>query len=132
MADTKTMETTEIVSDPKDSTIDVTDLLLSSGLNEDCLVAIFKYLSVPELLTTCELDETTFAKLMNEKIMGKKLFDFIVIQSEPNQWSVLKVFEIFGVSMKRIRVSCEFLQGEYFQEKTYCFHLKRNKNPYDP
>lgn len=126
MADTKTMATTETMSDPKDFTIDVTDLLLSSGLNEDCLVAIFKYLSVTELLKICELEETTFIKLMNDYIVGKKLFDFTVIQSEPNQWSVLKVFEKFGVSMKRIRVSCEFL---YREKKPYFFHLKRNKNP---
>lgn len=124
MADTET-ETkahTETMLDPKNVTIDVTYLLLSSGLNEDCLVAIFKYLSVPELLTICELDETTFAKLMNDNIMGKKLFDFTVIQSEPNQWSVLKVFEMFGGSMKRIRVSCEFFLQRIFP-KNHTFFI---------
>lgn len=98
------------MANPTNSNFDVFDLLENSGLNEDCLVAIFKFLDVPDLLKVCEIDEITFTKLMNERVMGGKLFDFSSMQM---QWSILKIFKIFGRSMRRIRVSCVFFKKIY-------------------
>lgn len=98
-------DTMEIQPQPN---IDLHILLLSSGLNEDCFVEILKYLSVCDLLKICEFDtETskTFTELIRQHIMPLKLFDFDEIQSQQRTWSIVKLFETFGPSMRRLKVS---------------------------
>lgn len=82
-------------------------LLQRSGLNEDCLVHILKYLNVCELMSVCDLDTETdksFTNLINNRVIKRKLFHFGKIQSQ-RTWPVVKVFENFGHSMKRLKVS---------------------------
>lgn len=95
------------MDNPVNSTSDYDKLLQCSGLNEDCLVNIFKYLSVCDLLSICNLDtenDKSFTNLINDRVIKTKLFDFDEIQSQ-RSWSVNKVFENFGQSMKRLKVS---------------------------
>lgn len=82
------------------------DFLHTAGLNH-CLVKICEFLDVPDLINFHESfdeDKDTFMTLLNE-VIYKKRFDFAQIQSEQSLWSVNKVFESFGQSMRRVKVS---------------------------
>lgn len=89
------------------STTNLEKLLRCSGLNEDCLVYIFEYLSVCDLLTICKLDtenDKTLTNLIKDRMIKTKLFDFDQIHAR-GIWSDNQVFEIFGQSMQRLKVS---------------------------
>lgn len=84
-------------------------ILLSSGLNEDCLVKILEYLKFCDLLNVCDLNNETDKSMTNliknRVIRSSTLFDFgPTFWSRLNSWSVNKVFEHFGNSMKRLKV----------------------------
>lgn len=96
------------MANPADSVSNLDKLLQSSGLNEDCLTEIFKYLDACDLLQMCYHDDDTDKSITNfvndYHILNEKLVDFKQIQSQQNPWSVNRVFEYFGHSMRRIKV----------------------------
>lgn len=96
----------KLMSQPK-SVTNLENLLQSSGLNEDCLVEIFRYLSVCDLLQLCYYDDETDKSItdfiINRVKISEMLFD--LKQSRKSLGMVNRVFECFGHCKKRIRVS---------------------------
>lgn len=91
-----------------ESVTNLEEILLSSGLNEDCFVKILEYLRFCDLLIVCDLDnemDKSITNLIKDRIIrSTTLFDFDEIQSEQRSWSVNKIFEHFGHLMKRSKV----------------------------
>lgn len=91
----------------RNSSITLNDLLLSSGLNEDCLIAICKYLNISDLMNICTLDtgeKNTFVPFMQKYTMKYRVFDFDQIQPYQQTWSMNDVFKIFAPTMKKMKV----------------------------
>lgn len=82
-------------------------ILLCSGLNEDCLMKILKYLNVCDLIRICvtfdDANDKSVTNLVNEHVISTKLFDFEQIQTQ-QAWAANKIFENFGASIKRLKV----------------------------
>lgn len=95
-------------TNPISGVIDSEKLLIESGLNEDVLVSIFKYLDICDLLKVCELDnedKQTFINLIKSRLAHTIVFDFHQIQSmKSNKWPVQKVFQTFGETMRLLKV----------------------------
>lgn len=82
---------------------------LRNVLIEDCLVEVFEYLHVHDLMQICDLDtvdDQFFTEIITNRVIGKKLIDL-----EPrkefrslNVWKFKKTFQIFGPFMKRLRI----------------------------
>lgn len=86
---------------------DLENFVLNSGLNESCLLAVFDNLSVIDLLKLCDFNDKTdpeFVKFMQERVMNTKLFDLPEIVAKQSNWSILRIFEIFGKSMSKLKV----------------------------
>lgn len=97
-----------IMEDSANSPSNLYTILQGSGLNEDCFAKILKYLNICDLLTICNgLDDDndkSITNFVNEHIIKKRLFDFGEIRSQ-RRYTVNKVFEIFGHSIKLLKVS---------------------------
>lgn len=80
---------------------------LRHKLNPGCLIELFQYLSLSDLITICELDtedDQFFKLLINERVIG---FRWIVLDfkySPPNMYSYPKIFQVLGKSMKKMRI----------------------------
>lgn len=79
-------------------------LLDQSGLNEDYLVNIFKYLDGPDLLKVCNLDngsddDKSVTELINNRvIMSSKLYDFGLLSAN-------RIFRLLDRSLRRFKVN---------------------------
>lgn len=93
---------------------------LRHGLNEDCLCEVFKFLNVYDLIQLCELD-IYFQNLITKWVIGRKLINFT--KMEPC-WTTNKIFQVFGKTMRRIKIGEESTLGcfERFLNfvKQYC------------
>ncbi|XP_055306023.1 uncharacterized protein LOC129570445 [Sitodiplosis mosellana] len=93
---------------------------LRHGLNDDCLCEVFKFLAVYDLIQLCELD-IYFQNLITKWVIGKKLINFT--KMDPC-WTTNKIFQIFGKSMRKIKIAEENTLGcfEKFLSfvKQYC------------
>lgn len=69
-------------------------------LNVDCLLSIFEYLSVKDLLHVCELDDY-FKDIITEHVVPTKLVDFT---KTGGHWTTNKIFQTFGKKMRRIKI----------------------------
>lgn len=72
-------------------------------LIEDCLVKLFEYLHVRDLLNICDLDtedDQYFTCIIRERVIGRKLIDF-----ESLNWSFTKILETFGPFIKRLKIT---------------------------
>lgn len=102
------------MADSTQSTNHFEDFWKNSGPKQDCLVKICAFLEVPDLIKLCALfgqdlfaeDNESFTEFLVDRVMiHKKLFDFTQIQSQQRAWSVNKVFDTFGKSMRKLKVS---------------------------
>lgn len=103
--------------------ISLEELLLNSGLNEDCLVEILSYLNISDLLIVCTFDsegDKTFTELIREKVASKILFDLDAISIQ-RTWSITKIFEIVGSKMTKIKVTVSLATFNYYMEKIIRF-----------
>lgn len=80
---------------------------LRHKLNLNCLIEVFHYLSLSDLISVCELDtedDPFFKPLINDRVIGTRwiVFDFNYLT--PNMYSYPKSFQVFGNSMKKIRI----------------------------
>lgn len=89
---------------------------LRHGLNEDCLCEIFYYLSLCDLIQLCELD-IYYQDLISKWIIGKKVIDF----TEPNPyWTAVEMFEVFGKTMRKIKIGNQSLEWFFNLVIRYC------------
>ncbi|XP_055304924.1 uncharacterized protein LOC129569785 [Sitodiplosis mosellana] len=76
-------------------------ILQQTGLNEDCLVNIFKCLSGCDLVTLCDLDyenDTSLTDLINDRVISSlKIYDF-------GRLPASHVFRYFGRSLQRFKL----------------------------
>lgn len=82
---------------------------LRQGLNYDCLIKIFEYLSVSDLIRLCETD-IYFQNLILSHVIGRKVIDFT--KSYP-LWRKRKIFEVFGKSMRKIKMDKQNAGGDF-------------------
>lgn len=82
---------------------------LRHGLNYDCLCEVFGYLSVSDLIRLCEMD-VYYQNLIATHVIGKKLIDFT--KSYPH-WRKRKIIEVFGKSMRKIKMDKENALGDF-------------------
>lgn len=80
---------------------------LRHQLNGDCLVKIFEYLNVRDMIQLCKLD-SYFGELIKSQVIAKTVINLGVLDERmPNNRSVLKrstieTFELFGKFMRKI------------------------------
>lgn len=101
------MDWVSAMANSNNETIDLGKLVTKNVLNEDCLIAIMKYLTVSDLLKVCEFDEycdPNFFEFMTNNVMNTKEFDFTEIVPVQSKWSIRRVLKTFGKSMKSIKV----------------------------
>lgn len=89
-------------------------LQMRNKLNEDCLLEVFKYLSIVELLKICDIDteeNAFFFDFIRDRIIKMRLINCNDIVELQQAWTINKIFETFGRSMTRIKVSvhCSWL-----------------------
>lgn len=106
------------------SPITLEELLLNSGLNEDCLVEILRRLTICDLIVICDFDsrtEKTFIQLIRTRVAAYILFDIDAIAMQ-RKWSLEKVFETFGAQMSKIKmtVSLSTFNGLMNKIVNYC------------
>lgn len=82
---------------------------LRHGLNEDCLCEIFKYLGVYDLIQLCNLD-VYYQNLITQYVISKKRINFT--KMEPC-WTTNKIFQVFGKSMRKIKIAEENTRGVF-------------------
>lgn len=78
---------------------------LRHKLSEDCLVILFEYLQVNDLMRVCDLDtddDQFFTELIGKRIIGKKLID--LWSRVRRVWSLKKTIEKFGPFIKRLEI----------------------------
>lgn len=76
-------------------------------LSTESLVTIFKHWSIHQLIKICDMetkDDTFFTDLIRDHVIGQLLIDFNEIMQKQTKWTITKIFEVFGRSMKRIKV----------------------------
>lgn len=76
-------------------------------LNVNCLVEVFQYLEFCDLLTVCDLDtenDPFFTTLIKDHVICVKYIDFEVRHTQESVWSLSRIFEVFGSSMKIINI----------------------------
>lgn len=76
-------------------------------LNPNCLIEVLQYLEFSDLLSICDLDTETdpfFTNLINDRVIGLTLIDFDLRKSQENEWPLLKIFQVFGMSMRRVNL----------------------------
>lgn len=107
------------------------DLLLNSGLNEDCLVEILKRLNINDLLTICDFDsrkEKSFINLIKNRVIANITFDLDAIAIQ-RQWSIRRIFETFGNKITKIHMTVSLTTFNYLLEKiTYYCDPNKLKN----
>lgn len=98
--------TMDPIGGPSSSQHDLKQLLLAmrETLNEDCLIKIFEYLSVFDLINIYETDNAIFTDLIKDQVIGRQLWDFNDIMAKQMTFTITKIFEVFGPSMKQIKV----------------------------
>lgn len=84
---------------------------LRHGLNEDCLCEVFKFLDACDLMRLCDLD-IYYQNLIVKWVIGKKLIDFTKMNP---YWTTERIFEIFGKSMRKIKIAEENTLGRFEQ-----------------
>lgn len=80
---------------------------LRTGLNEDCLCEVFRFLGVYDLIQLCELD-IYFQNLIIRDVIGIKLINFT--KMDPC-WTTNKIFQVFGKAMRKIKIAEENTLG---------------------
>lgn len=80
---------------------------LRNGLNDDCLCEVFKFLGVYDLIQLCDLD-IYFQNLIIKWVIGKKLINFT--KMDPC-WTTNKIFQIFGKTMRKMKIAEENTLG---------------------
>lgn len=94
--------------------------LLRYGLNEDCLVELFEYLHVHDLMQICDLDtddDKHFTTLIKKRVIGCKLIDLEPRNKRQKVWSFTKTFETFGPYIKRLKVPLRSNHFNYILRK---------------
>lgn len=78
---------------------------LRHKLSEDCLVILFEYLQVNDLMRVCDLDtddDQFFTSIIGERIIGKKIIN--LWSRVKRVWSLRKTIEKFGQFIKRLEI----------------------------
>lgn len=94
-------------------------------LNSDCLVKIFEYLNLPDLIQLCKVD-AYFYDLITSEIIARKRIDLGVLDKRmPNNQLVLKrsaieSFAMFGKFLKKLVVRGEDFNLFLATIMTYC------------
>lgn len=89
-------------------------------LNEDCLLELFDYLHVHDLMQMCDLDtddDQYFTTLIKKRVIGRKLIDLEPRNRRQNVWSFTKTFEIFGPYIKRLKIPLRSNHFNYILRK---------------
>lgn len=85
---------------------------LRNNLNDDCLLKMFEYLNVKDLIQLCKLD-SYFYDLITSDFIPKKLINLGVMDTRLRnnklvlKRSTIEYFKVFGKFMKRIVISGE-------------------------
>lgn len=88
---------------------------LRHGLNEHCLLEIFNFLDVIDLLQLCEVD-VYYKDLIQNWIIGKRLINFRYLNSPDNEqtsWTTKNIFEMFGKSISKIKFYDRMVSGHF-------------------
>lgn len=80
-------------------------------LDNDCLMSIFEYLSMKDLLHVYELDDY-FESIITDHIIPTKLVDFT---KTGDHWTTNKIFRTFGKKMRRIKIVEENTRYQFQQ-----------------
>lgn len=86
---------------------DLQNFVLNSGLSEECLLAVLNHFTAIDLLEMYDINDETdheFVKFMKKRVMNTKLFDLTEIVRKQNKWTIRRIFETFGKSMKKLKV----------------------------
>lgn len=98
---------------------------LRHNLNSDCLLKIFQYLNLRDLIQLCKLD-TYFYDLIASEIIAKKVIDLGVMDKRMQnnrlvvRRSTIEAFEVFGKFMKKIIIRGEDFNLFLSTITTYC------------
>lgn len=82
---------------------------LRYGLNENCLLHVFEYLSVRDLIQVCKLD-IYFKQLITKWTVRKRIFEVegLLETKEPKSYDC-EVFQTFGKTMRRFKLYTNYL-----------------------
>lgn len=89
-------------------------------LNEDCLVELFEYLHVHDLMQICDLDtddDHYFTVLIRARLIGRKLIDLEPRNKHQKVWSFTKTLETFGPFIKRLKIPLRSTHLNYILRK---------------
>lgn len=84
------------------------------SLNDDCLLAIFQYLEIDDLLRVCEVS-SFLQDLIRDHTMSVRLLDFLELTG---YWNTNKIFKVFGKKLRRIKI------GPYATNASFKHFLK--------
>lgn len=76
-------------------------------LNPDCVLEVFQYLSMIDLMQMCELDtddDAYFTHLIRERVIGSMLMDFRPRNEKQTVWYLTKTLQTFGAYIKRLSI----------------------------
>lgn len=89
------------------------DFLQNTGPKQDCLVRIFEYINVYDMLNVSESSNHSelFIEFFKDRVIDMNTFDFVTNSSTREGQTVHDVFQHFGPDMQRIKVSihCHFV-----------------------
>lgn len=80
---------------------------LRHKLNPNCLIEVFQYLCLSDLVSVCDLDtddDQFFKQLINERVIGMRWFIMDLKFLSSNMYSYPKIFRLFGKSMRKLRI----------------------------
>lgn len=93
----------------ENAVFDMKPVLMSmrAKLSTESMARILKHWSILQLIKICEMDtegDTFFTDFIRDHVIGQLIIDFNEIMQKQTKWTITKIFEVFGRSMKRIKV----------------------------
>lgn len=96
---------------------------LLDGLNDDCLLEVFGYLDVNDLLQVSKTDDY-FKKLITKSLSKNIVFDLVSLGHGHTESYIVDILETFGKSIRKLKITCRdcisFLEilFKYFEPAT--------------